>query len=239
MTAAVKGWTERVCRVDGIVASGCAFYVASGAENFRVNQYGGEREFTQEMIDAVQPGEVFFDIGACIGFVSVHAAAKGAIVHAFEPDPQFRARLKQNISLNKRDKVNVHGWAISENDGAMTLYTDGSHGTSPTLFASEGRGSVEVVVRSIDSAIATGELPPPHVVKLDIEGAEIKALRGMMKLLSAPGKPRKIFIEVHPPFIEQFGDDPAELEAILTSSGYIRTVQRGRYDQLHEIWEVA
>ncbi len=239
MTITKPGWQERVCRVDGIDARGCLFHVASGAENFRVTQYGGEREFTQQMTEAVAPGETFFDIGACIGFVAIHAARRGAKVYAFEPDPQFRSRLVQNVSLNELHDVHVLGWAISDADGTATPFTDGQHGLSPTLAPSTGRGSIETPLRSIDSAIATGELSMPHVVKLDIEGAEVRALRGMRQTLAHDDRPRQLFLEVHPPFIQQFGDDPAEVEAILSGAGYKLIDRRGRYEQLHEIWEAA
>lgn len=239
MSVAMPGWQERVCRVDGIDGAGCSFYVASGAENFRVTQYGGEREFTQEMIDSIEPGDTFFDIGACIGFVAIHAARRGARVCAFEPDPQFRERLKQNVALNQLDNVHVLGWAISDTDGLAELFTDGQHGLSPTLAPSSGRGSVKTPLRSIDSAVANGELSVPQVVKLDIEGAEVRALRGMMKTLAGLQRPRKLFLEVHPPFIQQFGDDPADVETILDDCGYRLVDRRGRYEQLHEIWEAA
>ncbi len=239
MAATATGWQERVCRVDGIDPRGCLFHVASGAENFRVTQYGGEREFTQRMIEAVSPGETFFDIGSCIGFVAVHAGLRGANVYAFEPDPEFRGRLHENLRLNELANVRVLGWAISDADGAATLFTDGQHGLSPTLAPSAGRGAVRTPLRAIDSAIANGELPMPHIVKLDIEGAEVRALRGMRRTLVAVDRPRQLFLEVHPPFIQQFGDDPAEVESILSGAGYRLVDRRGRYEQLHEIWEAA
>jgi len=231
-------WVERVCRVDGIDASGVLFAVASGTENFRVNQYGGEREFTQAIVESVSAGEVLYDIGACIGFVTVHAAKRGARVIGFEPDAQLRARTKQNLELNNLDAT-LFDVAISDTDGHATLYTDGGHGTSPTLFSTDGRGTTRVRVRSIDSLIEAGQLPAPHVIKLDIEGAEVRALRGMQQLLSSEARPRRLYIEVHPPFILQFNDDPADVEKILTHAGYTLIDRHTRYEQLHETWEIA
>ncbi len=231
-------WQERVHRVDALDPRGCDFHVGSGAENFRVKQFGGELDFTRRMIEAIQPDDTFFDIGSCIGFVAIHAARRGAKVVAFEPDPQLRARLTQNIALNELD-VQVMPVAVSNRDGVATLYTDGQHGLSPTLAPTAGRGAIETVMRSIDSLIASGEIAKPGLIKLDIEGAEVRALNGMKQLLRGRDRPRQIFIEVHPPFIEQFKDDPAAVEAILLGCGYRLVDRRGRYEQLHEIWEAA
>src|ERR687885_539712 len=48
----------------------------------------------------LQPGDVFFDVGANIGHHSLVAASRGAIVHAFEPLPRLAARVRENFELN-------------------------------------------------------------------------------------------------------------------------------------------
>jgi FkbM family methyltransferase len=227
-------WVPTIRSVDSIVP-GCRFHIGSGVENFRVSNFGGEREFTQQMVQAIRPGEVFYDIGTCIGFVAVHAAKRGAKVVAFEPEPQLRARAKENLFLNRAD-VQIIDWAVSDGDGSAELFSDGPHGCSPTLAATEGRTPVKVATRSIDAAIADGTIPTPHLVKLDIEGAEIKALRGMRTQLTSPNRPRQLFIEVHPPMIQSMGDDPTDLNAILESAGYRLTFEQVRNDQMHHIW---
>jgi FkbM family methyltransferase len=233
-----QAWMPRVCRVDAIDASGVLFAVASGTENFRVNQFGGEREFTQAIIESVSMNEVLYDIGTCIGFVTVHAAKRGAKVIGFEPDAQLRARTQHNLTLNQLEAT-VLNVAIADTDGEITLYTDGGHGTSPALFNTDGRGTARVPMRSIDSLLAAREIPAPHVIKLDIEGAEVRALRGMSRLLSSDVRPRKLYIEVHPSFITQLNDDPGDVEKILVNAGYILRDRQQRYAQLHEIWEAA
>ncbi|HEX8342305.1 MAG TPA: FkbM family methyltransferase, partial [Tepidisphaeraceae bacterium] len=103
-------WTPTIARLDDIHPGGCLFHVGSPNENFRIRRYGGERDFVKAMIDAIRPGESFFDIGASVGLVSVHARRRGARVTAFEPDPGIRARLFGNLSLNGIDDVHVVDW---------------------------------------------------------------------------------------------------------------------------------
>jgi len=98
----------------------------------------------------------------------------------------------------------VMDWAVSNQRGIATLYTDGVEGNSPSLDQVGERGSVLVNTDSIDNAISESVLPLPTVVKMDIEGAEILAIQGMKKLLSSQDAPRCLFIELHPDFLPGF-----------------------------------
>ena len=228
-------WTPRIATLDAI-ESGCRFHVGSGTENFRIARFGGEQEFVRQIIDAINPGETLFDIGTCVGLVAIHAAKRGAKVIAFEPEPTFRKRLRENLALNGMDDMTVIEWAVSDSESMATLYTDGAHGNSPSLTAADGRGAIRVRTATIDSAIEAAALPVPHVIKLDIEGAEVRALQGMKSLLRRKDRPRVIFIEVHPNFLSRLGDDPEEIGAILNSAGYTLAEQREREDQIHQVW---
>lgn len=239
MTTTAKPWMPRIARVDALDPAGCLFHVGSPAENFRVTRLGGEQEYLRRLLDTLRPDDVLYDIGACIGLVSVHARRRGAAVVAFEPEPTFRGRLKENLALNGIDDVRVVDWAVADREGEITLYTDGQHGTSPSLSRTEGRGTMRVRTATLDGAIGRGELPPPTVVKMDIEGAEVRALRGMTALLSLPGRPRAVFLEVHPPMLADLGDGPADVTAILSDSGYRLADEGDREQQMLQVWVAA
>ena len=232
-------WTPRIARVCEIDPAGCLFHVGSPNENFRVTRLGGEPEFLRQVLDAIEPGDTFFDVGASVGVVSVHARRCGANVVAFEPEPTFRGRLRENLSLNEMDDVSVVDWAVADKPGVLTLYTDGQHGTSPSLAASGERGAMHVAIDSIDAAVARGELPTPAVMKIDIEGAEVRAVRGMKRLLTSGARPRSIFVEVHPPMINDLGDDPDEMYAVFSDAGYRLVSESTREAQVHHVWRAA
>ena len=64
------------------------FEVFSSVENFRVAEYGGEKDFLDKFIGGLQVDDVVFDIGASVGLLTVHSAVtvdQGRVV-AFEPD---------------------------------------------------------------------------------------------------------------------------------------------------------
>lgn len=230
----------RISTVDRYAPGGCRFHVANSPEAYRVEKFGGEEEFTQMILDELRPDDLFFDIGACIGFVSIHAATRAARVFAFEPDPAFRLRLQENLELNQVQNVEVIDWAASDSTGQTTLYTDGLGGLSPCLRQTGAeRGRVSIRTDSIDNAIADGALPTPTVAKIDIEGAETAALRGMKSLLSLAAAPRTIFIELHPKFLPTFGSSIAEASQIIERAGYQCAYEQARAEQVHRIYRRA
>lgn len=226
----------RVVTIHNIVPSGCRFEISSDVESFRIEGYGDEEAFTTMLIQEIRSGDIFYDIGACVGLVSVHAAKKEAKVYSFEPDPYYRSRLMNNLMLNGLDNVEVVEWAVSDHKGEAILFTDGENGNSPSLRKMGDRGSVMVKTDSIDEAIHRGDLPVPTVIKLDIEGGEILALRGMQELLTTNKSPRAIFMEVHPDFLKYFGSSVKEIEDTMSQYRYTLDYKIGRSSQYHCIY---
>lgn len=232
----------RISTVSALHAPGARFHVTSGAEAFRVERFGGEEAFTRAILDELRPRDVLFDMGACIGFVSIHAALRGARVVSFEPDPSFRSRLIENAKLNAIELERVIDWAVSDRSGTARLFTDGVTGNSPSLHAESARGSIDIQTRSIDEAIfseASDRLPMPDVMKIDIEGAEVRALEGMKRLLRHAGSPRTIFIELHPTMTGAFGDRIEDADHQLTAAGYRSETHEARYDQFLRTYRKA
>lgn len=215
---------------------GVRFEISNLVEHFRVVDHGGETEYLAAMLDDLRDDDVLYDVGANVGLVALHAA-KICQTIAFEPDPSFRHRLEINSALNPDRSIAQEAIAISESDDTVTLYTDGDDGYSPSLVHQRGEGGSETVLaRSLDSLLVEGRLPRPTVIKLDIEGAEILALRGAKNLLAGSGKPRALFIEVHDTFLPGFGSSADEVYALLRDFGYTNTTYRARRaDQTHLI----
>ncbi|OGW40624.1 MAG: hypothetical protein A2Y97_05045 [Nitrospirae bacterium RBG_13_39_12] len=222
--------------VRKFIPKGCKFEISSPIESFRIDEYGGEEEFTGLIINELGKSDVLYDIGSCVGMVAVHAALKGCKVVAFEPDHNYRARLETNLRLNNVNNVQIIKWAVSDTVGNVTLYTDGIEGNSPSLRKVRDRGQVTVPTDTVDNALKRNEVPYPDVIKMDIEGAEILALRGMNKLLASVSSPRKIFIEIHPEFLPEFGSSTEEVIEILKSFKYKQDYRAQRYNQIHCIY---
>lgn len=215
----------------------CRFVVSNDVERYRVQDLGGERMFLRAILSELRPGDVFFDGGACVGVATILAAKRGAQVVAFEPDPSFRRRLEENLKLNDLGHVKVIDWALSDTSGEETLFSDGLEGNSPSLRAVSSRTmTVAVTTRALDAAVSSGELPYPTVIKLDVEGAEVAALRGMRDLLRSLQAPRAIFLETHPGFLPHFEATEQEALDLIISSGYVEAFRRARQREIHYLF---
>lgn len=220
------------------------FQVLSRTEEGRINTYGNEREALELFLDRIKPEDVIFDIGASIGLYAVAAAARitQGHVYAFEPDPGNFARLQDNLRLNESTATAI-GWAVSDGPGKMILYSNGADGLAPSFYQRQDygglQGQVEVETRALDDAIQSGDLPLPHIVKLDVEGAEGFCLRGAQSLMS--GKfgppPRLVLLELHPLFLQALGEDADDVLKIMDSWHYTITWKHDREDQIHLLYE--
>lgn len=234
--SAMRG--PRIVTIRAFHSEGCRFEIRDSVESFRVERFGGEEEFVRMILDEVRPGDTLYDIGACVGMVTIHAAKRGATVVAFEPDPGYRQRLATNLALNGTS-VQVIRWAVSDTAGEASLFTDGASSASPSLRQTGKRGNVTVTTQSIDAALKTGEIQTPHVIKMDIEGAEILALRGMSDLLRSSHAPRAIFLELHPDMLRDFGSSSDEVRAMLESADYVLHHETARAGQVHLVLRKA
>lgn len=221
-------------RLTKFITSGVVFEITTKIEKFRVTSYGDEADTIEKVLAEIKPGDVFYDVGSCVGLYSLHAAMLGAKVIAFEPDPAYRKRLMRNIKINRLEKdVKVLDWAVSDQNGAVTLYTDGVDGNSPSLREVGSRNSVTVQMKTIDSTLADEEILPPDIIKLDIEGAEALALKGMANLLASSAAPRFLFVEFHPDFLPQFNSSLEECKYFIEQFGYHEIQSFRRSHQQH------
>lgn len=199
------------------------FNINNPIEEFRLKHWGGEKEYVQKMLNDLTEDDILYDIGSSVGLISILAAkklAKGKVI-SFEPDPENASKLEANYNINNLTNFSVQSLAVGEDTGMMELYTAGSNAFSPSLKKVNGIDtSIKVKIESVDNLIERKEIPYPTVVKIDIEGAEMMALKGMEKLLNAKEKPRLLFIELHPDFLPSFRTSTEEIFSFLANLNY-------------------
>jgi FkbM family methyltransferase len=138
----------------------------------------------------LSPGMVVLDVGANIGEVSLCAAkrvgTKGC-VFSFEPMPEIYRTLKKNFSLNHMSQAHPIDIGISDAEGeapiyrADSMFKDGTqHLGLGTLYPMAGRNTPVKTIRltTIDAFAASHQLNRVDLIKVDAEGAELKALIG-------------------------------------------------------------
>jgi FkbM family methyltransferase len=126
-------------------------------------------------------GSVFYDVGANVGYFSIVGAAlvgPGGQVVAFEPSAANVAALRRNAELNGLDHVRVVEAAV----GGAAGHARFDPGPSDQQGRLTDDGQVQVDVVTVDDVVAGGT-PPPDVVKIDVEGAELACLTGALKTL--------------------------------------------------------
>ncbi len=197
-----------------------------------------EPEIVAALIEHAEPGGVFFDIGANVGYHTLLLARlAGAVGHvdAFEPAPAAAASLEKTLQGNGLSNVTVHRIAVGATEGhaAMQVGAIWESGRSHIVGATAGYRSelagttqtIEVPVTSIDILREKGEVAAPTLVKIDVEGSEVLALRGMEETLRSA---RPVLVA------ELWGtENIASGEGLLQSLGYGITVLsewRGRVD---------
>jgi FkbM family methyltransferase len=149
------------------------------------NEMPVQEAFAQRL----KPGDVFFDIGANVGFFTVIGArlvGANGFVYAFEPLPENVQRARANVEANAFSNVRILDAAVSDHSGMGELMVAGYVGGSALATAErppDVKGVLPVRLVTIDELVAQNEIRPPQVVKIDVEGAEIEVLFGMAHTL--------------------------------------------------------
>lgn len=141
-----------------------AWYVQVMSKEISANVYG------------LRPADRFvIDCGANIGLFTLDALRNGAErVVCFEPAPETAACLRENVRQDPRVMIVEKGaWDKDE-----TLYFSTSVAQNPGSHHVSDSGNIQIQVTTIDAVVSSLDFPRVDLIKMDIEGAETKALRG-------------------------------------------------------------
>ncbi|HXT22791.1 MAG TPA: FkbM family methyltransferase [Thermoanaerobaculia bacterium] len=129
----------------------------------------------------IRSGDSVFDIGANVGFHTLlfsRLVGPRGRVTAFEPLDRNLEYLSRHLQLNAAENVAVIPVALSDEPGRG--FMDARGNPSMARLADDGRA---VLVESLDHLIAANRVPIPQLLKIDVEGAESRVLRGASKTL--------------------------------------------------------
>lgn len=142
-----------------------------------------EPEEQKLLAEVLENGSVFYDLGANAGFYAVAGArltGENGNVYAFEPTPQLADRIRYNAQMNGFENIEVVEAAVCDENGTIEFGADGLSIQNSIQRANQDN-AIEVPALTLDEW--STDKPKPDVIMIDIEGAEIEALRGALTLL--------------------------------------------------------
>ncbi|MBX3375895.1 MAG: FkbM family methyltransferase [Phycisphaeraceae bacterium] len=175
---------------------------------------------------AVHPGDTVIDGGANHGLVSLFAAWRvgpEGLVHSFEPNPRMLDQIRWHVDTNALDQVKVHPCGVSDREEELELqvpggdnFGAGTFAPAPARYGGTTLGSWRARVARVDDLAL--ELRGSLVIKLDVEGFEIRALEGMRNTIEAHQP--LIISEVNDEMLRQAGASAPELLRWFALLGY-------------------
>lgn len=161
------------------------------------------------LIQTLGEGMCFLDVGANLGTVAAFAAqrvgAAGKLI-AIEPIAELEPHIKENVRLNNPFcGLEVRVALASDTEGEGMLRLDQFDSRSSSVFELDPSRPTET--RPCRTVRLDDTIPPgwrPDVIKIDVEGSELMALRGLQRTIAGPGAIR-IIIEWVPRYFEAAG----------------------------------
>lgn len=132
-----------------------------------------------QTVSAAGRQPVMVDIGMNAGFFSAFAASIGTRVYAFEPQP---ACIKSAALANPAASVTMFNYAVSARNATLTVSTEGCN-PGNTIFS--GAAGCKVHTIPLGSAWELACVPFIDVVKIDVEGAELSVIEGLLPLIES------------------------------------------------------
>ncbi len=160
-----------------------------------------ENNVIDKLLEICKKYKVFLDVGANYGWISlaVSNSNNSIKIFSFEPDKKNYEEFNFNLNMNHelKSRINLVDKAVYDIDGTVSFKPSQSlknPGIS-RIDNNEISDGYEVQAVSLDS-FCLAEQINPDVVKIDVEGAELKVLKGMKNLLSEK-KVKALIVEVH------------------------------------------
>ena len=171
----------------------------------------------------LKEGDTFVDVGANIGLMSVYASRivkQSGKVYAFEPHPETREILMENIRINQAYNIHVLPFAVGSQKSKSKLYDSLDHnrgGASIAEIDSSAHG-YDVNIVTLSEQLDKQDI---RLIKIDVEGYELEALKGADQIISRENPPALI-IECSELRENTFGQKTAPLY------DYIKSLNRYR-----------
>lgn len=178
-----------------------------------------EPELLHVLFRAFKPGDLAVDAGACVGFFTIIMSKlvgpTGSVI-AIEPDSRNLAVLRKNLDINDCRNVEIYEHPLGAQDEHQIAFFEKEENGQSSCY--DGSLSCNARLVTANSLAAVLGDSVPALLKMDIEGSEFEALRG----LEDYGHRIPIIVsEVNPEALKRADSSPEELVGWLYDRGYI------------------
>ncbi|MGX2995899.1 FkbM family methyltransferase [Streptomyces sp. JNUCC 64] len=185
--------------------------------------------------DRLRPGDTFIDVGAHRGAFSLlasHAVGSHGRVVAIEPSPQFHDDLTTATTANHRTNIRAVRSAASDTHGILTLYLEdpANLGHTTAVRPCHFHTAFDVPTAPLTDLISGAELATTRIIKIDVEGAEAAAIRGLLPALSQLRDDAELVMEVTPRLLTKQGESAADIIDTLRGHGFHAYTLTNDYD---------
>jgi FkbM family methyltransferase len=143
--------------------------------------------------------------------------------------------VKKNCAYNNKSNIRLIEVALGDEDGEAMIYSsEEDQNAISSLKPGEHlkKQGIPIQIRSGVSLIAQQQATAPTVVKMDVEGAEYQALKGMREALERP-ECRFLFLELHPQDLPRFGASEDQVRELLQQVGFNIEKETQRGTEMH------
>ena len=197
---------KQVVIPEGVVVLNPKDPVVSGALTLGVY----EKFETALVREHLKQGMTVLDIGANVGYYTVIFAklvgGRGKVI-AFEPDTDNFSFLESTIKANGFRNVFSHLTAVGDTNGEIKLYKSPDNLADHRIYSfPESNESIITPLVTIDDFVRKERIGKIDFIKMDIQGAEGRALKGMLETLKSQSS-LTIFTEFWPQGLHDSGSD--------------------------------
>jgi FkbM family methyltransferase len=182
-----------------------------------------EQEDSEMLFNLVKNNDVIFDIGANIGWYSIHLAKKinSAKIYSFEPIPETFTKLKKNIEINNISNINLVNTPLSNEVQKLTFYySPSATGASSSVNISEEIDikKLECTTDTIDLFVKNNNINKIDFIKCDVEGSELFVYQGGIESIKKYSP--IIFTEMLRKWAAKFNYHPNDIINLFSEIGY-------------------
>lgn len=190
-----------------------------------------ERKYVDFFCSRIEEGDVVLDVGAYIGYFSLLASKRVSAegrVYSFEPIPRNYERLMRNVKVNQANNIRAYNLGLSDRDETSSFSVPREMPAESSLAGSwaEISGGIKLTKDTVKARLMPFDqfykdvgLSKVDVVKIDVDGAELKVLKGMKNTLMN-STDIWLFLEVTPPLIKLLGGSVVDLVRLLVTCGF-------------------